>query len=123
MVDVLARPDTGAGRISAGTVHHVAWRVADDAAEAAWRERLIENGSHVSPVMDRQYFHSIYFREPGGVLFEIATDPPGFTLDENEADLGTGLMLPPWLEENRERIAAELPTLSPAGRMAVEERS
>ncbi|HEX7183238.1 MAG TPA: ring-cleaving dioxygenase, partial [Thermoanaerobaculia bacterium] len=90
-VDVLARPDAPRGHVSAGTVHHVAWRVADDEQQRAWHEELNELGLHVSPILDRQYFHSIYFREPGGVLFEIATDPPGFTFDETVEDLGSGL--------------------------------
>ena len=123
ILDILVPSDAGAGRIAAGTVHHVAWRVDDDVAETAWRERLIEAGFQVSPVMDRQYFHSIYFREPGGVLFEIATDPPGFTRDEDETELGTGLMLPPWLEDGRGQIEDALPTLSPTASLAVEERS
>jgi len=121
IVDLVARPDSGFGRIAAGTVHHVAWRVPDDAEELEWRRHLLEQGAHVSPVMDRQYFKSIYFREPGGVLFEIATDPPGFTLDEAEVDLGTSLMLPPWLESDRKRIEATLPTVHPATPMAVSE--
>jgi len=114
-VDVLAGSVLGHGRIAAGSVHHVAWRVADDAAQEAWRERLLERGLHVSPVMDRQYFRSIYFREPGGILFEIATDPPGFLRDEPLATLGSELKLPPWLEPHRERIAAALPPLGLGG--------
>jgi catechol 2,3-dioxygenase-like lactoylglutathione lyase family enzyme len=93
-----------AGRVAAGTVHHVAWRTASDDEQLAWRKRLLEVGSVVTPVQDRQYFHSIYFREPGGVLFEIATDPPGFTADEPADRLGTTLKLPPWLEPQRAMI-------------------
>lgn len=111
LVDVLYAPSGTHGSIAAGTVHHVAWRVAGDEEEEWWRDRLLAAGHHVSPVMDRQYFHSIYFREPGGVLFEIATDPPGFGVDESIEALGTALKLPPWLEEDRETIEAALPRL------------
>ncbi|HEX3130159.1 MAG TPA: ring-cleaving dioxygenase [Thermoanaerobaculia bacterium] len=110
-VDVLAKPDAPRGHVSAGTVHHVAWRTPDDAQQRAWYEEIRNRGLHVSPILDRQYFHSIYFREPGGVLFEIATDPPGFTKDEPEATLGTDLKLPPWLEPDRKRIEEVLPKI------------
>jgi glyoxalase family protein len=110
-VDVLAKPDAPRGHVSAGTVHHVAWRTPDDAQQRAWHEEIQNRGFHVSPILDRQYFHSIYFREPGGVLFEIATDPPGFTKDEPEATLGTDLKLPPWLEPERKRIEGVLPRI------------
>jgi glyoxalase family protein len=112
-LDLLAQPAAERGRISAGTVHHVAWRVAGDREQQAWHRDLIAGGHHVSPIMDRQYFHSIYFREPGGVLFEIATDPPGMTADESAAELGRGLRLPSWLEPSRPRIEAALPPLVP----------
>jgi glyoxalase family protein len=112
-LDLLAQPTAGRGRISAGTVHHVAWRVAGDREQAAWHRELIAGGHHVSPIMDRQYFHSIYFREPGGVLFEIATDTPGMTIDESVAQLGSGLRLPSWLERSRPEIEAVLPPLVP----------
>lgn len=107
VVDVLTGTG-GRGVPGAGTVHHVAFRTPDDDSEMAWRERLTEAGLHVTPQKDRQYFRSIYFREPGGVLFEIATDPPGFTRDESVEDLGSGLKLPPWLEDERDRIEREL---------------
>jgi len=113
-VDVLCTPDAPHGRVAAGTLHHVAFRVADDEDQVAWRERLAGRDLDVTPVLDRQYFHSVYFREPGGVLFELATDPPGFTLDETVEDLGTGLKLPPWLEPHRERISGALPDLTAA---------
>lgn len=104
--------DQGApGRMGAGNVHHVAWRTPDDANQALWLETLESLGYRVSPVMDRNYFHSIYFREPGGVLFEIATDPPGFTVDQPLEELGRKLVLPPWLEPSRERIQRFLPKL------------
>lgn len=99
------------GAMGPGAVHHVAFRVADDATELEWRNKLLDLGYHVSEVMDRQYFHSIYFREPGGILFEIATDPPGFTTDESEAELGTTLKLPSWLEKHRSEIEGVLPEL------------
>ncbi|GAA3236229.1 ring-cleaving dioxygenase [Pseudonocardia petroleophila] len=99
------------GRQAGGTVHHVAFRVADRATQAAWRAELVEAGMQVTEILDRQYFTSIYFREPGGVLFEIATDEPGFAIDEPLLELGRALKLPPWLEPTREQIAASLPTL------------
>jgi glyoxalase family protein len=99
------------GRMGAGTVHHIAWRTPDDANQTIWLERLQGLGVHTSPVMDRNYFHSIYFREPGGVLFEIATDPPGFTVDQPLEQLGRKLVLPPWLEPHREKIQRFLPPL------------
>lgn len=102
---------TTTGRGGAGAVHHVAWRVADGDAQEAWRERLLERGLEVTPVVDRHYFTSIYFREPGGVLFEIATEGPGFTVDESVEELGSGLRLPPWLQDRREMIEENLPEL------------
>lgn len=111
LLDVIDRPGEALGRVAAGSVHHVAWRVAGDEEELAWRRRLTEAGLGVTPVQDRQYFHSIYFREPGGVLFEIATDPPGFGIDESVAELGSGLRLPPWYESRRDQIEASLPAL------------
>ncbi|MCP4201695.1 MAG: ring-cleaving dioxygenase [bacterium] len=111
-VDVVHTPETGFGTIAAGTVHHVAWRVPDERSQEAWREVLAGAGLHPTAVLDRQYFKSIYFREPGGVLFEFATDPPGFTRDEDPAELGTGLKLPPWLEPERERLEPALPAIA-----------
>jgi len=119
IVDVVCFPNSQPGRIAAGTVHHVAWRTPDDDQQLAWRELLAETGLHVTPVMDRQYFHSIYFREPGGVLFEIATDTPGFTLDEKNDLLGSELKLPPWLESQREEIERRLPPLKVPGSRAM----
>ncbi|WP_376791546.1 ring-cleaving dioxygenase [Thermoflexus sp.] len=110
-VDLRVDPRMSRGRVAVGTVHHVAWRVRNEAEQGAWRTRLQALGLYVTPVMDRKYFRSIYFREPGGVLFEIATDPPGFTVDEAPERLGTGLMLPPWLEPLRAEIEAALPPL------------
>jgi glyoxalase family protein len=104
--------ESGRGIIAAGTVHHVAWRTPSDTDQASWRQALLTRDRRdVTPVLDREYFHSIYFREPGGVLFEIATDPPGFTVDEPFDNLGTSLRLPPWLEPQREEIERHLPTV------------
>ncbi len=114
-VDVVVSPGAPKGLVAAGTVHHVAWRAPERATQERWRAALAEAGVDATPVVDRQYFTSIYFREPGGALFEIATDPPGFTTDETVATLGSGLRLPPWLEPHRERIAASLPELRLAG--------
>jgi glyoxalase family protein len=97
------------GVVSVGTVHHVAWRAADDAAQLALREQVVQAGLEPTPVIDRQYFHSVYFREPEGVLFELATDPPGFTIDEPADQLGEHLMLPPMYEPQRAEIEALLP--------------
>ena len=111
IIDLLCQPDTARGRVAAGSVHHIAFRAKDDAEQLQWREHLVNLGYNVTPVMDRDYFHSIYFREPGGVLFEIATDPPGFTLDEKLEELGTHLRLPPWLEPARPQIEEILPRI------------
>lgn len=95
-------------RLGAGSVHHVAFRVADDAAQFAAMEELSARGFSPTPVQDRQYFRSVYFLEPGGVIFEIATDPPGFATDEPADALGTTLQLPPWLEGRRAAIEGAL---------------
>jgi len=113
-IEVIHSPDTPRGKMGAGIVHHVAFRVADEEAQLEWREKLIRAGVRVSLVRDRFYFHSIYFREPGGVLFEIATDGPGFLIDEPEGSLGERLCLPPWLEPSRESIERRLPPLAGA---------
>jgi glyoxalase family protein len=110
VIDVVATPGAQRGRLSSGMVHHIAFRVADEAAQLEWREKLKQAGVHVTRVIDRLYFRSIYFREPGGALFEIATDGPGFFVDE--AELGSGLRLPPWLEGVRESIERRLPAVS-----------
>jgi glyoxalase family protein len=111
IVDLLCLPDSGVGRVAAGSVHHIAFRARDEQEQLQWREQLVDLGYNVTPVIDRIYFHSIYFREPGGVLFEIATEPPGFTSDETIEDLGTGLRLPPWLESARSQIEKILPAI------------
>jgi glyoxalase family protein len=111
IVDLLCQPDTAMGRVAAGSVHHIAFRAKDETEQLRWREHLVDLGYNVTPVIDRTYFHSIYFREPGGVLFEIATDPPGFTSDEKVEELGTHLRLPPWMESSRSQIEQILPSI------------
>jgi glyoxalase family protein len=123
VVDLLCAPDGHAGRSGAGTVHHIAWRAADDADQLLWRADLAQRGSNVTPVMDRTYFHSVYFREPGGVLFELATDPPGFAIDEPLDQLGERLMLPPWLEPQRAQVERSLPRLTRRPRLASDPHS
>ncbi|MGH7703937.1 MAG: ring-cleaving dioxygenase, partial [Gemmatimonadales bacterium] len=111
-IDILHAPEAPGARNGLGTVHHVALAVPDPEDQVRMRAELLRLGYSVTQVLDRQYFHSIYFREPGGVLFEIATVPPGFTVDENPADLGRGLKLPPWEEPQRAAIEAALPRLA-----------
>lgn len=112
-VDLVNQPETSRGDGGVGSIHHVAFRVPDAETQDAWRARLVEAGHRVSEPKDRRYFRSIYVREPGGVLIEIATDGPGFTRDESVADLGSSLQLPPWLADDRERIEAALPSITP----------
>src|SRR5207248_4591628 len=109
LVDVV--PASQPGRILAGTVHHIAWRTPDDQQQLKWLDELTRLRYGVSPVKDRKYFHSIYFREPGGILFEIATDPPGFTVDEPLEHLGSKLALPAQFEPMREHILSRLPVV------------
>lgn len=115
-VDVLHLPGTAPAMGGAGTIHHVAWRTGNRDQQQAWQARISARGLHVTDILDRQYFASIYFREPGGVLFEIATDPPGFTLDETPDALGTALKLPPWYESQRTVIERALPPIRLSGR-------
>ncbi len=110
-VDLVERPDENFGNISAGTVHHIAFRCADEVEQQHWREKIADRGLHVTPIIDRQYFHSIYFREPGGILFEIATEKPGFTADEPVETLGESLKLPPQYEAHRAEIERILPPI------------
>jgi glyoxalase family protein len=110
-VDLINAPELPEGQMAAGTVHHIAWRTPSDEQQLAWRAELQQVGLQVTPVRDRQYFHSIYFREPNGILFEIATDPPGFATDETPETLGTQLKLPPWLEPQRATLENKLPRL------------
>ena len=112
LVDVQEAPGVRRGGWGRGSVHHVAWRVSDDAAQLAVRRALIESGRQPTPVIDRFWFKSVYFQEPGGVLFEIATDGPGFDIDEDVERLGEQLILPPWLEPRRMQIEAALPPLA-----------
>ena len=107
----LVETDSGRGRMGIGTVHHVAFRAADVSEQERWREKYAEYGLSPTEIIDRKYFRSIYCREPGGVLFEMATTGPGFTVDEPVEELGTGLQLPEWLEDEREVIEARLPEL------------
>jgi glyoxalase family protein len=119
LVDVVNAAGFPRGSMGVGTVHHVAFRVPDEETQLAVRAEISALGYSVTPVLDRNYFRSIYFREPGGVLFEIATDPPGFAVDEDPEHLGEDLKLPPWLETRRDRLEEVLPSLRvPAGENA-----
>lgn len=109
IVDVLCLPYTQQAAIGSGSVHHVAWATHTHEQQKVLRKNIVKAGLNATPVIDRLYFHSVYFREPGGVLFEIATNPPGFTIDEKAEELGTHLMLPPWLESMRSKIEKVLP--------------
>jgi glyoxalase family protein len=111
IVDIRCVPGIWSGMMGAGTVHHVAFRCSNEAEQMSVRTELTSLGYNVTPQLDRDYFKSIYFREPGGVLFEIATDPPGFTVDEPLDGLGQSLKLPSWLEPRRFEIEALLPNL------------
>ena len=111
IVDVLCLPYTPSGYIGVGSVHHVAFRTSTDDKQKDLRLSIIKAGLNATPIIDRTYFHSVYFREPGGVLFEIATDPPGFTVDQKLSELGTRLMLPEWLESERKSLEKILPRL------------
>lgn len=104
LIDILVSPQAMKGLSGSGTIHHLAFATPDDESHVAIRERLLSKNIEVTPVVDRQYFHSIYFHEPGGVLFEVATIIPGFTVDEDLADLGTSLRLPAWMEPSRSQI-------------------
>ncbi len=108
IVDILVNPNGNRGQQSAGTVHHIAFRTANTSSQLEIQEILLTKGYQVTEVKDRNYFMSIYFREPGGVLFEIATDEPGFAIDEEEAHLGELLKLPDWAEPSRDKIEAAL---------------
>ena len=111
LLDVHGTTRADRGLQAGGTVHHVPFRAPDEATMARWRQELVDAGVQVTEILDRRYFRSIYFREPGGVLFEIATDAPGFDVDEPLLELGRRLKLPPWLEPDREQIEAGLPPL------------
>jgi glyoxalase family protein len=111
VVDVRDAPEARRGLWGVGAVHHLAWRVDDDAHQAGMRARVESAGAHPTPVIDRFWFKSVYFKEPGGVLFELATDGPGFAVDEDASHLGETLVLPPWLEGHRTAIEEALPPL------------
>ena len=109
IIDLKLDPAQPAGVWGRGTIHHVAFRTPDAQHQESVREEMLRSGLRVTPVADRQYFRSIYFSEPGGTLFELATDGPGFTIDERVEELGMSLKLPPWYEEGRRLIEARLP--------------
>jgi glyoxalase family protein len=113
--DVVVDKQAGHGTQGGGSVHHIAFRTPTDVEQKHWQNMLMERGFSVTPVRDRKYFKSIYFHEPGGVLFEIATDPPGFTVDEVQENLGRDLRLPAQYEPKRTEIEARLPELRSSG--------
>jgi glyoxalase family protein len=113
-IELRELPDVPRGAWGVGTMHHVAWRVADESVELKVRERIARAHRRPTEVIDRFWFKSVYFLEPGGVLFELATDGPGFTTDESLEHLGEQLVLPPWLEPQRRQIESALPPLQPA---------
>jgi glyoxalase family protein len=112
IVDIVHRPDKGRANFGAGSIHHIAFRVPIDVQQLEYQNSIREAGFRVTDVMDRNYFHSIYFREHGGVLFEIATDTPGFAIDEPIQTLGETLKLPEWYEPNRIAIEQSLPPIT-----------
>ena len=114
IVDVREAAGERRGAWGVGCVHHLAWRVDDEGHQFAVREQVESAGGQATPVIDRFWFKSVYFKEPGGVLFELATDGPGFAVDEDREHLGETLVLPPWLEPARDRIESVLPPLRPA---------
>ncbi|MBN8203204.1 ring-cleaving dioxygenase [Bacillus sp. NTK034] len=109
-IDIKLTPSVR-GLMGAGTVHHIAWRAKDEEDHMRWRNLLQEKGYYPTEILDRNYFKALYFHEEGGILFEIATDPPGFTVDEPLKELGSRLMLPSWLESKREELEEDLPAL------------
>jgi len=111
IIDILEEPESAYGRNSAGTNHHIAFRVANKEIQMAYHDKISKKGLHITSQIDREYFFSLYFREPGGVLFEIATDNPGFTVDEPLNELGTHLKLPKQYESIRKKIEEVLPVL------------
>jgi glyoxalase family protein len=122
VIDVKQLPSERQGTWGTGSVHHIAWRVPDDRTELQVQRRLQGAGRHPTPVIDRFWFKSVYFREPGGALFEIATDGPGFAVDEPLEELGSSLVLPPWLEPKRSQIEASLAPLQMPEKIAGESR-
>lgn len=118
VVDVIRVEGTHLARPGAGTIHHVAFRAETNAVQLEWREMVLKAGHSVTPPIDRSYFNAIYFREPGGVLFEIATDPPGFAVDEPVEMLGQALKLPPQHESRRAQIEQTLPPIRVSGKVS-----
>lgn len=110
IVDIIEDPEGKIGQVAGGTNHHVAFRVQDDKVLMEFREKIEKRGFNITPKIDRNYFYSLYFREPGGVLFEIATDNPGFATDESVAE-STNLRLPAQYESMRKQIEKQLPVL------------
>ncbi len=108
LVDLVCNPELMRGLSGSGTIHHLAFSTPDDETQLEVRKKLLKYHHNVTPVLDRQYFHSIYFREPGGVLFEVATNTPGFIIDEPVDQLGNNLKLPSWEERNRKLIQSNL---------------
>jgi glyoxalase family protein len=111
-IDIREVPDSRLGQWGVGSIHHIAWRLPDEEHEMAMRQQVIAAGAHPTGLIDRFWFKSVYFREPGGVLFEFATEGPGFARDENPDHLGEQLILPPWLEAHRAAIEEALPVLT-----------
>ncbi len=112
VVDIREAAGERRGRWGIGAVHHLAWRVEDDEHQLAVRRQVEDEGASATPVIDRFWFKSVYFKEPGGVLFELATEGPGFAVDEDPSHLGETLVLPPFLQQHRERIEQALPPLT-----------
>jgi len=115
LIEIKELPEERRGEWGTGAVHHVAWRVKDTDEQMKLRERLIKAGLRPTPQIDRFWFKSVYYKEPGGVLFELATDGPGFDRDEDLEHLGEHLILPPWLETQRQKIESGLAPLSLPG--------
>jgi glyoxalase family protein len=121
-IDIRETPTLRRGAWGVGAVHHLAWRVDDEAHQLAMRTRVEAAGRRPTPVIDRFWFKSVYFLEPGGVLFEMATDGPGFSVDEDPAHLGESLVLPPFLESRRAEIERSVPPLSAQSGPVAEKR-
>jgi hypothetical protein len=120
LIEIKELPDERRGQWGIGSVHHVAWRVKDSDEQMSLREGIANAGLRPTPPIDRFWFKSVYYKEPGGVLFELATDGPGFDRDEDMAHLGEQLILPPWLETRRKEIEAALPTLEMSRREVID---
>ncbi|MGA9639711.1 VOC family protein [Flavobacterium sp.] len=111
-VDLVCAPDSLKGLAGSGMVHHLAFKTPNKGSQEALREKIVERGLNPTPILDRNYFTSIYFKEPGGVLFEVATEIPGFTVDEDLAHLGEELQLPEWFEKQRADLITKLPEIA-----------